>query len=100
MKPVKKILMLSHEFPPFGGGEEGCFHACVKSLGRGVGNRRLLTAAPPLAIDERFPFKVVYFSTFRKARFKTSVPAMALYLAQVVLYCLSGKARGHDILFF
>ena len=99
MISIKKILILSHEFPPFGGGGGRVLaRLCDELVSRGF-EITVLTAAPPTEIMQAFPFNVIYFPTFRKAQFTTSVPAMLLYLIQVLLYCISGKARGHDLLF-
>jgi L-malate glycosyltransferase len=94
-----KILILSHEFPPFGGGGGRILAALCAELHKRGFEPTVLTAAPPRALRQAFPFKVVYFPTFRTARFKTSVPAMALFIAQALFYCIGGKARGHDLLF-
>jgi glycosyltransferase involved in cell wall biosynthesis len=94
-----KILVLSHEFPPLGGGGGRILASlCEELLSRGI-ECTVLTAAPPGGQRQAFSFPVVYFPTFRKARFKTSVPAMLVYLFQALWYCVSGKARGFDLLF-
>lgn len=99
MKPIKKLLMLSHEFPPLGGGGGRVLaRLCEEIASRGY-EITVLTAGPPPGIRQQFPFTVIYFPTFRKAQFTTNVPAMVLYLVQVLLYCISGKAGGHDFIF-
>ncbi len=94
-----KILFLSHEFPPFGGGAGRILSLLCEELHRRGIAMTVLTAAPPRDIKQTFPFEVVYFPTFRKKRFTTNVPSMLLYLFQTLLYCLSGKAKGHSLVF-
>jgi glycosyltransferase involved in cell wall biosynthesis len=95
----EKILVLSHEFPPFGGGGGRILSMlCEELYSRGIACT-VVTAAPPRSIRNNFSFPVVYFPTFRRARFKTSVPAMVLFIVQAILFGLCGKAKGHDLLF-
>lgn len=96
---IHRILFLSHEFPPFGGGGGRILAYLCDELHKRGFELTVLTASPPEKIRQQFPFRVVYFPTFRKARFKTSVPAMILYLLQTFFFCLSGKAKGYDLLF-
>jgi glycosyltransferase involved in cell wall biosynthesis len=97
-KSIKKILILSHEFPPLGGGGGRILSFLCGELHRRGYEATVLTAAPPAASRKSFPFPVVYFPTVRRAQFQTSVPAMLLFIAQAVLYCLTRKARGFDML--
>ncbi|NLG17536.1 MAG: glycosyltransferase family 4 protein [Fibrobacter sp.] len=94
-----KILVLSHEFPPFGGGGGRLLASLCDELHSRGFELTVLTAAPPEELRQRFPFQVKYFPTFRKALFKTSVPAMLLFLIQVFFFGFSRKARGYDFLF-
>jgi glycosyltransferase involved in cell wall biosynthesis len=95
----RNILVLSHEFPPLGGGGGRILAMlCEELYKRGI-TPTVLTAAPPRAIRTEFPFPVRYFSTIRRARFKTSVPAMLLFIVQTALYGLCGRLRGFDLLF-
>ncbi|MBN1130185.1 MAG: glycosyltransferase family 4 protein [Chitinispirillaceae bacterium] len=94
----RNMLMLSHEFPPLGGGGGRVLAMLCEELQRRGIVTTVCTAAPPRAIRREFPFPVIYFPTFRRARFVTSVPAMLLFIIQTILLGISGGLKGFDFL--
>jgi glycosyltransferase involved in cell wall biosynthesis len=82
---LASILMLSHEFPPLGGGAgRNGRRLCEELHARGIAVE-VWTSRPPNAGGRAFPFPVVYFPTGRRARFETSPLAVALYCVQALV---------------
>lgn len=87
------ILVLSHEFPPLGGGAGKNAYLLCRELARRKVAVKVWTADPGPERRLRFDFPVEYLRTARRDRFDTHLRAMAAYVGKA---CLMGWRRRRE----
>jgi glycosyltransferase involved in cell wall biosynthesis len=78
------ILVISHEYPPLGGGAGRVLRALCEELHVRGFAVTLWTGAPAKGQQEHFPYAVHYFKTGRTVRFQTNKGALLSFLFQVI----------------
>ena len=96
----KTILVLSHEFPPFGGGGGAVIESLCLELSRRGYDPEVWTSGIPANLRLNYPFTVRYFSTPRTSCFETNYPAILIYTVKVILAGLAKRKRFRPSLVF
>jgi glycosyltransferase involved in cell wall biosynthesis len=86
MRP-RRILVLTHELPPLGGGAgRAVLGLCSALAAHGI-EVEAWTQRPPFPYPPGYPFRVRFFATGRTLRFQTSI-------ATILLFCLRALWSG------
>jgi glycosyltransferase involved in cell wall biosynthesis len=98
MRP-RRILVLTHELPPLGGGAgKAMLDLCAALAARGL-EIEAWTQRPPSPYLPGYPFRVRFFSTGRSLQFQTSVPTILLFSLRALWSGLWLGRRRPDLIF-
>jgi glycosyltransferase involved in cell wall biosynthesis len=94
---ARSILVLSHEFPPFGGGAgRVAAHLCAALSEKGI-TITVWTQKPPR--KNSYPFCVRYFATGRTKQFQTSALSITIYALLVLVHGWTLRRNKPDLIF-
>lgn len=95
----KSILVISHEFPPLGGGAGLNLQSLCKELVTRGYSFRLITELPPRGIVVRHPFPVTFVRCLRRSNLQTSFISTAIFLAGAVFAGILIKRTSFGFVF-
>ena len=99
MQKFKKLLILSHEFPPFGGGGGAVMELLCRELHDRGNSLEVWTSNIPAKQRQSFPYRVRYFPSLRSFRFETNYLAIIMYLLQISIAGLFLRNSNRLVIF-